>query len=426
LSRILPGAVSPNVHTANERRENGGAQDRVPALDGVRGLAILAVLIYHFMAVAVVDAGSKGPVIDRVIAGATRSGWIGVDLFFVLSGFLITGILLDAKLAAGRYFRNFYARRVLRIFPAYYGFLLVLFVFYPLFQSMEHAAIDAFQGDRLWFLAYLANFRYALDNAKRADFGITGPLWSLSVEEQFYIVWPAVVLLLNRRGLMAASAAAIVGALLMRTVLYYSGANKWWGYTMMPTRMDALAAGALIAAAIRDPGDLGTLKRWITPVALGSAAIVFALALWNGRLNPFDPWMRTFGYTALAFVFAGVVVAALTAPAAGNIGRMLSTAGLRTLGKYSYAMYIVHAGIAWTLFRRIDVAQALPAIAGSHLPGESLFVLTSASMTFAVAWLSWHLIESRFLKLKRHFAYAPDEANPPAGATADPVLAAGD
>ncbi len=379
----------------------------MPALDGVRGLAILAVLVYHFVNLAASDAGGGGPAFDSVFTKITGTGWVGVDLFFVLSGFLITGILYDAKLAGGGgFFRNFYTRRCLRIFPAHYVYLLLLFLLIPVLAPAAHAATGALAHDRLWFVTYLGNILPAIHGAKRPDFFVTGHLWSLAVEEQFYLVWPLVVLLLGRRRLMMGCLIMIVGALVTRVTMTAAGAESAASLTLAPARMDSLAVGALIALALRDASSARSLRRWLPPLAIGAATTITVLSIWEGRLAALDAPSYTVGYTLIAIVFGAVLLMSLSARAESTAGRLLTAPSLRSAGKYSYAMYLVHLPIAWLLFQRTDLAASVPGLFGSHLPGELAFVAAAAVPTFALAWLSWRLLESPLLRLKTLFPYA--------------------
>ena len=195
---------------------------RVPGLDGLRGVAILMVVVLHFTFLLTRDYRRFAPLY------AARLGFIGVDLFFVLSGFLITGILLDSK-DSPRYFRNFYARRFLRIFPPWYLFLVFVFFVAP------RIALGVAGGSiaRWWYFSYLTNFalvRYGEGNAF-ADIG-----WSLAIEEQFYLVWPAVVLLLSGRRLRRLCVTIVVAAIALRGILgpeHFKAA-----YFLTPARMD--------------------------------------------------------------------------------------------------------------------------------------------------------------------------------------------
>ncbi len=186
----------------------------VPVLDGLRGLAILLVLLHHFANVYAPSAWTRNAW-HRVVG----SGWCGVDLFFVLSGFLITGILHDARRGPG-YFRNFYMRRVLRIFPLYYGVLAALFLAYPLLAG-SHQRFAALAEHQPWLWLYAQNFKVILSG----DWVPCGMnhFWSLAVEEQFYLFWPFVVFACRRRTLLHVSVALVVLALAVRIGLQTRG-----------------------------------------------------------------------------------------------------------------------------------------------------------------------------------------------------------
>ncbi len=164
----------------------------MPALDGVRGLAVLMVLLDHFVGDMLPPTNS----VERVIVYVTAYGAYGVDLFFVLSGFLITGILYDARDKTS-YFRNFYMRRFLRIFPLYYGVLALLFFVAPLIPLLQGATLDYLVERQAWAWLYGVNIYTAIRGEWALSF--INHFWSLSVEEQFYLFWPLVVYLLARR-----------------------------------------------------------------------------------------------------------------------------------------------------------------------------------------------------------------------------------
>ncbi|TAK57976.1 MAG: acyltransferase, partial [Dehalococcoidia bacterium] len=199
------------------------AHVRLAGLDGVRGIAVLAVMAYHFALFA--ELPTSATWLDSTVATVTNTGWVGVDLFFVLSGFLITGILYDAAAAPTGYFRAFYARRALRILPVYFGFLAVLLWLLPAVHSMQSADFHELRRNQLWFWGFSANIWMAGRQWWQANLYGTGHLWSLAIEEQFYIVWPAVVLLSRRRGLMAIAAIAIVVPFVLRIALWQADAR---------------------------------------------------------------------------------------------------------------------------------------------------------------------------------------------------------
>ena len=163
----------------------------LPALDGVRGLAVLGVLLLHFI-------GNMQPqdALERALVTVTKYGSYGVELFFVLSGFLITGILYDAR-NKPHYFRNFYMRRLLRIFPLYYGVLALVFLVAPLIPLLQGPTLDYLVERQAWAWLYAVNIYIA----KHGDWSLSylDHFWSLAIEEHFYLFWPLVVFLLARR-----------------------------------------------------------------------------------------------------------------------------------------------------------------------------------------------------------------------------------
>src|SRR5688572_2559121 len=301
----------------------------IPALDGVRGVAILLVLILHFSAYGHGLAPSA-LLIDRLYYRVAGAGWIGVDLFFVLSGFLITGILCSAR-ASEHYLRNFYARRVLRIFPLYYGALILLVVLLPWFWP-DNAGIDSMARDAPWYWTYLSNLKIARDGWPES--GAIGHFWSLAVEEQFYLVWPLIVMALGRRQLQYACLVCIVGALAIRVSLNMQG-NSTAAFVLTPARMDALAVGAYLAVSARVPGGLQHLSRLASRTsALSFIALVVVFAARKG-FRAYDPVVSTIGHTLVACFFGAVLVLALTSPRRSVIARTLESSFLGFFGRYA-------------------------------------------------------------------------------------------
>ena len=215
----------------------------IQALDGVRGLAILSVFLYH--AWPDLSHEWRGGATLNMLASA---GPFGVDLFFVLSGFLITGILLDAR-EGRRYFRNFYARRALRLFPVYYLYLLVVAFALPIFHRAIHTSMPDYSGPWWWYVLYFCNWK---PNWGWGDPWL-GHIWSLAVEEQFYLVWPTVVLLAGRKRLWPICLAIIAGATTLRFEWAFDGVPWNQIYRLTITRADTMAWGALGALALRSP-----------------------------------------------------------------------------------------------------------------------------------------------------------------------------
>ena len=247
----------------------------IPALDGLRGIAILLVLAHHFT-----YYGGFRPrlLVDKLFYLATMAGWSGVDLFFVLSGFLITGILYDTK-GTECYFRNFYIRRCLRIFPLYYGVLVLSFVVFPrvVISEPSSASSQSLLADQSWYWTYLINVKIALEGWPKVNF--IAHFWSLAVEEQFYFVWPLLVFLWRRETLVKVCVACVVVALGLRIGFAFIGQDLP-AYVLLPSRMDALAIGGLLALLARDPRGLSVWRRsaCVVGVVAGSVLVVLAVA----------------------------------------------------------------------------------------------------------------------------------------------------
>ncbi len=381
-----------------------GAIGNVPALDGIRGIAILLVLMEHSWIPTWTEPHVGA--VDQAVSFFYLSGWSGVDLFFVLSGFLITTILWESR-KQERYFRTFYFRRVLRIFPLYYGILILYFVVGPHLPG----SIDLGDAgkDQAWYWLYMSN----ISMAKTGNFAPSalGVSWSLAIEEQFYWVWPPIVLLLNRRHLIRLCMALIGAAFLWRLVLVTGHVNPQSIYVLLPTQMDALAAGALVALILQNPAQTIVARRaapWIGAVslavfiALGAHAAGATYAFFEG-----DPLMQTVGYSALVAFFACLVLIA----SAGMFRRFGSTVlesrPLRAAGKYSYGMYLLHRPVL--AFLAITVTPWLIGTSrrdfGLTAAGQLASTLIFIAAVASLAWVSWNYYESVFLRLKRYVGY---------------------
>jgi peptidoglycan/LPS O-acetylase OafA/YrhL len=411
----MPASVRPSP-AAEEH-------DRLPALDGLRGIAVLLVMVYHF------SYGwyfSASPV-DAAYARVSALGWMGVDLFFVLSGFLITGILHDSRERAG-YFSSFYARRFLRIFPLYYVFvLLVLPGAAHLLASDPSRAVAALHAKSGWYLGYAVNFMLALRGGWSAAVLYTGHLWSLAVEEQFYFVWPPLVLLLSRRALIRTSAVLVAVALLARVAMRLGGAGEVATYVLPFGRMDALLLGALVALAVRELGSVAPLARHAPRVLAVSGTVAAATLAWApARMSWSSPAVQTVGLTAIAVFFAALLVTAVAAPEASRWGRVLRAPSLRTFGKYSYALYILHPLVLAVLQANGWGASRFAGFgAGVQVGVHLVFAAFATLVSLGMAWLSWNLMEKHFLRLKHRFATRPRAAAPelaPVPGAAAPAL----
>jgi peptidoglycan/LPS O-acetylase OafA/YrhL len=327
-------------------------------------------------------------------------GWSGVDLFFVLSGFLITDILLDAK-GKPHYFRNFYVRRVLRIFPVYYAALFLYFVIFPILPHLGFAAyVEGSRGDQVWFWTYLTNFRLSWLGHWYPNV-VPNVYWSLSVEEHFYLLWPAVVWLTDRRRLVWVCVALLAGALGLRILLYATGAGPIPNYVLTPCRLDSIAAGGLIAVLVRERG-IDPLLPWARAGLVAGLALVAGIAVREGAFRESTPLMSTVGYSVLWTLFGSLLVLSLASAPGRPLHRIFTARPMAAFGKYSYAIYLLHAPIGSFL---TDVLRPkdVPHVLKSQLPGMLYYGVATTLAAFLAAWLSWHLLEKHFLRLKRFF-----------------------
>lgn len=321
-------------------------QDKhIPALDGLRGLAIILILVFHFFI-----AGPLQPLI--------YFGQSGVELFFVLSGFLITGILLDTKDQPG-YLRVFYARRALRILPLYYGVLLIFAI-----ASSHFEQIAWFAQSQGWFWSYLQNF-FFLKNGFQVPLG---HFWSLAIEEQYYLFWPFAVLLFNRKWLTWVCIALIVTSITLRFI----NRDPMFAFCFPLARLDGLAIGSLIAVR-KTFNKAGSLM--LVSLIILALLIVF-------KIHP----LKIFG---LALFFGSLLMMVLNSE---NGRRVFSTPVLRFFGKYSYGMYVFNSIV-------YHVSNWMGAIHLSWFAKLSVHIL-GVLITIILSYLSYELYEKWFLKLK--------------------------
>jgi peptidoglycan/LPS O-acetylase OafA/YrhL len=367
-------------HARKSLRPAAKMRRRIPQLDAVRGLAILVVMFHNI--------SPKYPLFhsDKLFS----NGWMGVDLFFVLSGLLITGILLDTKQSVG-YFKNFYVRRCLRIWPLYYSLLFFMFVVVRFLNPAEYHVVVQTSSPWWAFPLFLQNFLLPISTNAAGPLGVT---WSLAIEEQFYLVWPLVV----RFGSFAQLRRLAIAEICLSPVLrYYLSQHHVDLYTNIFCRLDGLMAGALLAFLIRSdnfvPSNL--LKRaWI--LLLIAAPLAFLTEAFHAR------WI-VFSFSALAS--AAFVYLAMFSEQKW-LQTVMTNRFLVSTGTISYGLYLLHK-------IPIGMVQVLHLDRHPYLPLPIILVAS-----YALAALSWNLLEKPFLSLKRFFDSKPlrtDRANSSSG-----------
>jgi peptidoglycan/LPS O-acetylase OafA/YrhL len=341
-------------------------------LDALRAFAVLGVLVSHWIPNHLLPVGI----------------W-GVRLFFVLSGFLITGILLQARddaeavgIPSGRVLAAFYARRFLRIFPLYYATLALAAVVNP-----------ANRPNIFWFATYTQNVLFAIDGESRQ----MSHFWSLAVEEQFYLVWPWIVLFVPRRRLRAIIIIAVILGPVSKTVaLWWFGMSPYAAAVLPTSSFDTLGTGGLLAFVLHNGRDRPEYVRgWVRVALWFGAGLLIAAALlgWTGVTKGI--W-DVFDDLASSVAFAGLVGAA-TFGFTGRVGRLLELRPLREIGKVSYGIYVLHMFAPGQVAKVAGWIRLDPSLVASPW----IWLGTTLIASFA----SWHLFELPINNLKRHFPY---------------------
>lgn len=373
---------------------------RIPELDGVRGLAVALVLVWHYIP-CLVQASPGTPLARLMVAmGLT---WAGVDVFFVLSGFLIGGILL-AKRGSPNFFRTFYIRRACRILPPYVILLIASMALWW-FTGKTHSSPLAWMFDRSlpWFTfpLFIQNFVMAVEG----HFGPQplGVTWTLAIEEQFYLLTPFLAWRCKTY-IPHCLFGAVVGGMLFRMLVYenwpYGGHAA---YVLLPCRWDALCIGFLLAWAFRRPGWKEALstsvgRKWLWAVTLTCLAIAGTLAAMMQSIA--SPGMSYGGYTVIALGTASVLSLALTVDEHSVLRRTLRSRVLMWLGGISYMVYLMHE-LLLGLIHSIVRGQK-PQIVDAE---DVLLTLLSLVVTLGLSTASWHWFERPIVRFGQRFSY---------------------
>lgn len=324
-------------------------------------------------------------------------GWLGVDLFFVLSGFLITDILLNS-LNSKNYFKTFYARRVLRIFPLYY---LSLILFIWVIPAISPALLDMtyYKEHQIWFWTYLQNWPLIF----KSDSGgtVLNHYWSLAIEEQYYLIWPVIILLLKKPKRILLLCIFSLAIVIISRFYIWENRNEFPSYerAFLFTRIDGILIGAMLAS-VYNMGH-GLFRKYFTIFLLSLTAVNYVFYLVKKNQSPDFPVWGIAGFTTFSLIFAIIVYEAVMKENK-IVNFILSNSILRFLGKYSYGFYIFHWPVAIILS---PVFYNM----GTSLFQKDGFVhlffvgILSSLAGLLISILSWHLLEKHFLKMKKFF-----------------------
>jgi len=367
--------------------------NRVPELDGIRGMAILVVVIFHWIAL------EGDSILPWRLKTLLSFGWSGVDLFFVLSGFLIGGILLDAR-DSTNYFKVFYMRRVYRILPLYGAICLsTVAIFYA--HLSTHAWL--FGRAKIPWYAYLTfGQNFWMVKFKSLGYWPLAVTWSLAVEEQFYLTLPFVIRFTRRKTLPYVLGIGVLLAPLIRVALWFALDPKSAAYAtayLAPCRMDALLLGVLAACAVRDAACWEWLvahKTVVGAASIASGAVI--LELIHRHLSNDSFALASFGYSLIALFYLSLLLLAVTQR--GFVSRLFRFRGLTELGIIAYGLYLFHLPV-------IGLVYGLVGKATPEMTGLQTFGLTALSglLLFALARLSWLYFEKSLIKRGHHYQY---------------------
>lgn len=347
-----------------------------PGLDALRGIAVILVVLYHYVP-------------------TFRIGWIGVDLFFVLSGFLITRILLSNREQQG-YFKNFYAKRALRIFPLYYLVLILFYAFAPyVFSNKDISSTYRYYVDnQVYYWTFTQNWLFVFKGMPTEPY--LSHFWSLAIEEQYYLFWPLLVYVIrNLNALKVVLALFFFLALGLRLHFFASGVLQVdVYYCNLFTRLDALSAGGFLAVWLQGKKRVPAAFHL---VSFGLFTIVVVYGSLVSALKNNSAISKTIGYSAYAIFFASCCCLMLNSNYA-----IAKNKALKFLGKISYGIYVYHLPVL--LLTHYFLAERTQTVLGGTFPIPTLLSLLAAAITLFASIVSFYTFELPFLKLKRKFS----------------------
>lgn len=378
------------------------AHGRIEAFDSVRGVALCMVLMIHCFWMS-----PDGSSLMEALRAFIRTGWLSVHMFFVLSGYLITGILIRLR-GSPRYYRDFYIRRALRILPAYYLILLFIFFVFPLFNA--ELRDSGLERDWVWLTFYVQNLRAAYEGAY--PWHGVGHFWSLGVEEQFYLLWPVYVALLPPRWLPWLCGGIFLFSAGLRALWVWQEANYLKIFVHTLTNLDGLAAGAFIASiSVRAPAPDARQVRWINAAGVLALCGLAALFLLHRGIDYKSGLLLQSSIPLMAIFVACLIYRIHHALQSRGERWLFSRPVFIWMGRYSYGIYLLHALFMLQILHWVQGWPAEWVPEYKNLRTVIGGVLTLA-LTLPLAWLMFRYVEAPALRLARRLT--PDSHNPAA------------
>jgi peptidoglycan/LPS O-acetylase OafA/YrhL len=371
-------------------------KNHIRELDGLRGVAVILVIALHTFNRA--SYFTTNPVL-LFFTKLAAVGWVGVDIFFTLSGFLITSILLQAR-EKGDYFKNFYARRVLRIFPLYYIAIMMILLFAP---KIEEEFLSQLPKILPAMLLYQQNWLFVFSDLRITQY--LAVTWSLAIEEQFYLLWPLIVFFLKKGQLLKVSIWLIGLSILARVVsgFFWSHTPDFFVffYYNSFTRFEEILIGGLLAVFFTYQEMREKIQKYASPLFLISLAffLILCFMTFSAVPNPlYDNIPLTiFGYSLAAVFSASLIGVFITHPEESLLRKFFSHAVLQFFGRYSYSMYLFHMSVVFLLMEYFWHTR----MRGWHI--YLLYAGLVFALTALIGWLTWHLLEKHILYFKKYF-----------------------